>query len=72
MAKKYTEDESKVKKDENSKASKDYDILKKHLSQSFKTPVQFTCNDKGKGKITFPFKNEEELERLIIIFDKLK
>lgn len=72
LAKKYNEDESKVKKDENSKASKDYDILKKHLSQSFKTPVQFTCNDKGKGKITFPFKNEEELERLIIIFDKLK
>lgn len=72
LAKKYNEDESKVKKDENSKVSKDYDILKKHLSQSFKTPVQFTCNDKGKGKITFPFKNEEELERLIIIFDKLK
>lgn len=52
--------------------SKDYEILKKHLSQSFQTPVLFTCNKQGKGKIAFPFKNEEELERLITIFDRLK
>ncbi len=52
--------------------NKDYDILKKHLSSSFKTDVKFTCDQSGKGKITFPFKNEDELERLIAIFDKLK
>ncbi len=50
----------------------DFDILKKHLQASFKTPVQFVCNASGKGKITFPFKNEEELERLITIFDTIK
>ncbi|WP_290381390.1 ParB/RepB/Spo0J family partition protein [uncultured Muribaculum sp.] len=50
----------------------DYDILKKHLSASFRRPVQFTCNAKGKGKITFPFKNEDELEQLIAIFDTIK
>lgn len=50
----------------------DFDILKKHLQASFRTPVQFVCNASGKGKITFPFKNEVELERLITIFDKLK
>lgn len=50
----------------------DFDILKKHLSAAFKTPVQFSCDNKGKGKITFPFKNEDELERLITIFDALK
>lgn len=50
----------------------DFDILKKHLQSSFKTPVQFTCSPSGKGKITFPFKNEEELERLITIFDTIK
>lgn len=50
----------------------EYSILKKHLTQAFKTDVQFSCNTNGKGKITFPFKNEEELERLITIFDKLK
>ena len=50
----------------------EYDILRHHLSEFFKTPVQFTCNAKGKGKISIPFKNEEELERLIALFDKLK
>ena len=50
----------------------DYKILQKHLSSAFSTDVKFTCDEKGKGKITFPFKNEMELERLITIFDKLK
>lgn len=52
--------------------NKDFDILKNHLSQTFRTKVQFSCSSKGNGKITFPFKDEEELERLISIFDKLK
>ena len=50
----------------------DYDMLKKHLSQAFKTKVQFSCSPSVKGKITFPFDNEAELEKLICIFDKLK
>lgn len=53
-------------------SNKDYDVLKKHLSSAFRTDVKFSCDASGKGKITFPFKNEEELERLITIFDKLK
>ncbi len=52
--------------------SKEYELLTKHLSQSFHTQVQFSCNRQGKGKIAFPFKNEKELERLITIFDRLK
>ncbi len=52
--------------------SRDYDILKKHLQHSFGIPVQFTCDPKGKGKITFPFKNDEELAKLITIFDTIK
>ena len=52
--------------------NRDYDILKNHLSATFHTPVKFSCDAAGKGKITFPFQNEEELERLISIFDKLK
>ena len=49
-----------------------FDILKKHLSAAFKTTVQFSCDSNGKGKITFPFKNEDELEKLITLFDALK
>jgi hypothetical protein len=33
--------------------------------------VQFTCNDKGKGKITISFGSDMELERLMEFFDKL-
>ena len=31
-----------------------------------------TCTPKGKGKITIPFTNEEDLERIMNLFDKLK
>lgn len=50
----------------------DFDLLRKHLSASFGTPVQFSCDRSGKGKITFPFKNEDELAKLITIFDNVK
>lgn len=48
-----------------------YHQLKKHLTQFFQTPVQLTCTEKGNGKISIKFKNEQELERIIAIFDKL-
>lgn len=57
---------------ERQKSNRDYDILKKHLNSSFKTPVKLSVDASGKGKITFSFKNDEELENLIRIFDKLK
>ena len=50
----------------------DFDFLKKHLSSTFNTQVQFSCDRSGKGKISFPFKNDDELAKLITIFDKLK
>ena len=50
----------------------EYNILKQSLSKFFQTRVQLTCSDKGKGKISIPFANEEELERIIELFDRLK
>lgn len=50
----------------------DFDLLKKHLSSAFSTSVGFKCDNSGKGKITFSFANDDELERLISIFDTLK
>ena len=49
----------------------EFDALKQHLSTYFRTDVQFTCNKSGKGKITIPFHSPEELERLIVMFDKM-
>lgn len=54
------------------KEAGDYDVLKRHLSNAFRTPVQFTCDKQGRGRITFQFKNENELERLITLFDSIK
>jgi len=51
---------------------KDYEILQKHLASTFGVPVKFTCDRSGKGKITFPFTNEAELENIIRILDHLK
>ena len=50
----------------------DFDILKKHLSATFGTPVKFSLDKKGRGQITFSFGNEEDLARLITLFDTLK
>ena len=54
------------------KLPNDFEELKKHLSSYFNTDVQFNYNKKGKGKITIPFNSSEELERLIVMFDKMK
>ena len=54
------------------KLPKEYAMLSNQLSRFFKTRVQLTCNDKGKGRISIPFANEEELERIAEILDKLK
>ena len=46
--------------------------MKTRLSQFLDTKVQLTCSPKGKGKISIPFANEEELEKIMNMFDKLK
>ena len=40
----------------------EYSILRDRLSTLFKVKVQMSCNPQGKGKISIPFSNEEELE----------
>lgn len=55
-----------------SNLSSEYGALRTSLSKFFQTKVQLTCAETGKGKITIPFANEEELERIIAIIDKLR
>lgn len=52
--------------------ARDFDILKQHLTAAFQTPVKFSCDKKGRGQITFSFKDDEELARLITLFDTIK
>lgn len=50
----------------------EFKILKTQLSDFFKTKVQMTCSQQGKGKISIPFNSEEELTRIIELFDRMK
>ncbi|MBR6488935.1 MAG: ParB/RepB/Spo0J family partition protein [Muribaculaceae bacterium] len=56
----------------NRHSNDDFGILTNHLSKAFGVPVKFTCDASGKGKITFAFTNDEELDKIITIFDRLK
>lgn len=49
----------------------EYEPLREHLSNFFGTAVQMSCK-KGKGRITIPFNDEEELSRIINLFDHLR
>lgn len=63
--------EAPEKKNGGKKIDDTYHRLKKHLTQFFQTPVQLTCSPKGNGKISIKFKDEQELERIMSIFDRL-
>jgi len=53
------------------KGLQEFDDLKEQLSKVFNTKIQFSCNPEGKGKITIPFSNDEELTRIMELFDKI-
>jgi ParB family chromosome partitioning protein len=52
--------------------SSEFHALKDSLSNFFRTKVELTCSEKGRGKISIPFANEGELERIIELLDHLK
>lgn len=64
--------EKPVKPERKASYSKEFAMLRDHLSRFFNTKVQLSCNEKGKGRITIPFSSEEELEKLIGLLDTLK
>jgi ParB family chromosome partitioning protein len=49
----------------------EFDDLQTQLSTVFGTKVQFSCNPDGKGKISIPFASDEELARIMELFDKI-
>ena len=75
LVKQYNNDHNGVapgSRHSNVDSSRDYRILQKHLTSTFGVPVKFACDVNGKGRITFPFKNEAELEKIIALFDHIK
>ncbi len=49
----------------------EFNALKEKLSSFFSTKVQMTCSAKGKGKISIPFANAEELEHIMTVLDNM-
>ena len=50
----------------------EYSILRDRLSELFKTKVSMTCSPQMKGKFSISFANEDELEYIMQVFDKVK
>ena len=49
-----------------------FHLLKNRLSKFLNTKVQLNYSANGKGKISIPFANANELEHIMQVFDKLK
>lgn len=52
--------------------SREYDFFRKDLESYFSTPVKFLRNAEGKGSITLRFANDDELQQLVLLFEKLR
>ncbi len=62
----------KKKKTSGKKKDNTYSELESKLNSFFDSKVKFSRTDKGNGKIVIAFKNDQDLERIISLFDKLK
>jgi len=60
-----------VKTERKKKLNSDFIQLSDHLKAVFGTDVAFRINDKGKGKIVIQFDNNEQMERILGLFDRL-
>ncbi len=65
-------DDSKPLTTRRSGSSHQYDFFRNELSNYFPTPVKFTRRDDGRGSITLQFANDDELQRLVTLFERLK
>ena len=54
------------------KLSERHAALQSHLSDFFGAKVKLSCGDKGSGKISIPFADEAELERIMNLLGGLK
>ncbi len=66
------QENTKSKSSKPKSVSKEYKELEQQLSDFFNTKVKLNINSEGKGKISLPFKSEDELAQLLTIIDRLK
>ncbi len=54
------------------KFPEEFSGLKTQLDKFFNTRINFSMDEKGKGKITIPFKSEKDLQRIVKIIENQK
>lgn len=59
------------KKSKQESVLEEYGEMKERLSSLFGTNVDLSVNAKGKGKISIPFKNDEELAKIMEVLDSM-
>ncbi len=68
-----SEEQLVTKKEEKDKLPEEYSLLQERLKTLFRLKkIDLVRNVKGKGKITIPFTNDEELERIMDVFDSIQ
>jgi ParB family chromosome partitioning protein len=60
-----------AKKAVKQKLPEEFNVLKNRLSDFFHAKVQMVCSPQGKGKISIPFDNERDLERIMNALDNV-
>jgi ParB family chromosome partitioning protein len=53
------------------KINDDFSRLSDHLHKIFEAKVDFRINENGKGKIVIQFDDQDEMERILSVFDRL-
>ena len=57
---------------ESAQSSEILEAMQNHLSQMFSTKVRMSCNEKGQGKITIPFKTDQDLQNILSLLDSIE
>ena len=67
-------EEASLRKKEGAKSSvaEEFDMLKDRLASFLGAKVSLNISPNGKGKISIPFANEEELDHIMLMFDKMR
>lgn len=64
------------KKDSSKKEAKalpkEYHLLEQHLGKVFEAKVSLSYSKSGKGKISIPFAGEEDLERIMLLLERIQ
>lgn len=67
-----TSSKKRTKKILSEEDKKIYESMRHGLSSIFESKIKLTYNDKGSGKIAIPFKNDDDLMRIMELMDRIK